>query len=141
MAAAGSRASSSSTRWPSASSRPGRSSVRATFVGYLVDGVPGALASTAGIFLPSFLFVAITHPFLPRLRSWRWTSAFLDGVNAAAIALMGRVTVQLGQDVRDNWWQAALFVLGGIVLVKLNPNSAWLVLAGAVAGLLQEALT
>jgi len=66
---------------------PGPVFTTATFVGYLVAGLAGALLATVGIFLPSFLFVAVIAPFVPRLRNSQWTAPFLDGVNVTAVAL------------------------------------------------------
>ncbi len=120
---------------------PGPVFSSATFVGYLVLGLPGALVATAGIFLPSFVFVAATHPVLPRLRKLPWAAPFLDGVNAGAIALMGVVTFQLARDALDNAFQLAMLAVAAAVLVRLNPNSAWLIAGGIAAGLLHAAIT
>lgn len=114
---------------------PGPLFSSATFAGYVIDGWQGALAATLGIFLPSFVLVTVTHPFVPRLRKSPWAAPFLDGVNVAALALMAVVTVQLGREVLDGWYTIALFVAAAFVLVRFNPNSAWLVLAGIAAGL------
>jgi chromate transporter len=107
----------------------------------VIDGWQGALVATAGIFLPSFVFVSATHPLVARLRRRRWTSPFLDGVNAAALALMVVVTVRLALEVLDGWYTATLFGIAAVVLVRFAPNSAWLVLAGITAGLLHAAAT
>ncbi len=120
---------------------PGPLFSSATFVGYLVRGWPGAGVATAGIFLPSFFLVALTRPLIPRIRGSQRLAPFLDGVNAAAIALMVSVTLTLGRDVLDEPAAIALFALGAGVLVRFRPNSAWLVLGGAGAGLLRAALT
>ena len=114
---------------------PGPVFSTATFVGYLIDGVPGALAATAGIFLPSFVFVALTHPLVPRLRQSPWASGFLDGVNTGALALMLVVCLQLANDALDDWFAVALFIGAAFVLVRFSPNSALLIAVGAVAGL------
>lgn len=114
---------------------PGPVFSSAAFVGYVAGGFPGAIAATVGIFLPSFIFVMLSVPLLPRLRRIKWTSHFLDGVNASALALMAVVTVLLGREALDSVFAGALFVAAAAVLVKLNPNSAWLVLAGAAAGI------
>src|ERR671910_2196489 len=76
---------------------PGPVFTTATFIGYLIAGWPGALLATVGIFLPSFVFVAISHPLLPRIRASRWTASILDGVNAAALGLMAAVTLTLAR--------------------------------------------
>lgn len=114
---------------------PGPVFSAAAFVGYVVEGLPGGLVAAAGIFLPSFVFVTLTHPLVPQLRRSPWASPFLDGVNAAALALMAVVTARLALDVLDSGWQLGLFTAAAIVLVRFSPNSAWIVLAGAVAGI------
>ncbi|GMV84495.1 MAG: chromate transporter [Dehalococcoidia bacterium] len=120
---------------------PGPVFSTAAFAGYVLDGLPGALAASAGIFLPSFIFVTLTHPLVPRLRRSPWAAPFLDGVNVAALALMAVVTFQLAGEVLDGWYTISLFLIGAAVLIRFNPNSAWLVLAGVAAGLLHAATT
>ncbi|WP_343392278.1 chromate transporter [Candidatus Amarobacter glycogenicus] len=105
------------------------------FAGYVIDGWRGAVVATLGIFLPSFVFVTATHPLVPRLRRSPWAAPFLDGVNAAALALMAVVTLRLAFEVLDGWY-TGLFAAAVAVLLRLNPNSAWLVIAGVGAGLL-----
>ncbi len=119
---------------------PGPVFTTATFVGYLVLGVPGALVATLAIFLPSFGFVAVTAPAIGRLRRSRWLGAALDGVTAAAVALMVGVTWQLGLDAIVDVPTAAIAVLAGAVLFLWKPNTLWLIVAGTVAGLLLDAL-
>lgn len=119
---------------------PGPLFTTATFIGYLVGSWPGAILATLGIFLPSFILVAITNPWIPRLRSWAWTSAVLDGVNVASLALMAAVTAQLGQAALIDALTIALLVAAGVLLIRFKINSAWLVLAGGVIGLLAASL-
>jgi chromate transporter len=119
---------------------PGPLFTTATFIGYVVLGVPGALVATLGIFLPSFAFVAATAPVIPRLRRSRWLGAALDGVNVAAVALMLHVTWQLGLDAIVDAPAAAIAVLSGAVLFFWKPNAVWLVLAGGAVGLIVDAL-
>ena len=114
---------------------PGPVFTTATFVGYLTGGWAGALVATAGIFLPSFVFVAIVYPLVPRLRASPWTAAFLDGANAAALGLMAAVAWQLALTSIVDPWTAALAVAAAVLLIRYRVNSAWLVLGGAVAGL------
>jgi chromate transporter len=75
---------------------PGPLFTSATFIGYILGGVPGALLATFGIFLPSFVFVAISNPLIPKMRSPVWVGSFLDGINIASLSLMTVVTFQLG---------------------------------------------
>lgn len=120
---------------------PGPVFSTAAFAGYVIDGWRGGIIAAAGIFLPSFVFVTLTHPIVPRLRRSTRAAPFLDGVNAAALALMVVVTVRLGLEVLDGWYSAILFAAGIAALLRFNPNSAWLVLAGLVAGLAYTAVT
>jgi chromate transporter len=116
---------------------PGPVFTTATFIGYLVAGLPGALLATLAIFLPSFAFIPLIHPLATRLRRSPWTSALLDGVNIAALALMAGVLFQLGQSALIDvlTWAIALISLG--VLLRFKINSAWLIAAGAVVGFLR----
>ncbi len=122
---------------------PGPVFTTATFVGYvagsgggMAHGVVAALVATAGIFLPSFVFVALSGPIVPHLRRWPLVGLLLDGVNAAALGLMAAVTLTLGQAAIVDPFTVVLALASLAVLLRWKPNSAWLVLAGAVAGLL-----
>lgn len=115
---------------------PGPVFTTATFVGYFLGGFPGALLATLGIFLPSFIFVAITNPIIPRLRKSPWTSALLDGVNAAALGLMGAVTIQLGTSALVDVQTIVLALITAVLLFRYKVSSAWLVIGGAVIGLI-----
>jgi chromate transporter len=114
---------------------PGPVFTTATFIGYVLKGVPGALVATLAIFLPSFVFVAISHRYIERMRSSQLFSGLLDGVNAAAVGLMAGVTVQLA---REAIVDAATLIIGATALLLLaaaRVNSAWLILAGGAIGL------
>lgn len=119
---------------------PGPVFTTATFIGYVVAGVPGALVATVGIFLPAFVFVALTHPFVPRLRRSPWLGAFLDGVNVASLALMAAVTLQLGRAALTDPLTVLLALAAVAALLRWQVNSAWLVLAGAVVGLVAKGM-
>jgi chromate transporter len=113
---------------------PGPVFTTATFVGYVLAGVPGAVASTVGIFLPAFVFVAISGPLIPRIRQSRLAGAALDGVNVASLALMATVTWQLGRAAIVDVPSAALAVASAVLLFTTRINIAWLILGGAIAG-------
>jgi len=115
---------------------PGPVFTTATFIGYLVAGLPGALVATAGIFLPAFALSAIVFPLLPRLRRSPWASAFLTGVTVSGLALMAGVTFQLSRVVIVDVFTAVVAIVAFVVLRRYQPNSAWLVLGGAVVGLI-----
>jgi chromate transporter len=115
---------------------PGPLFTTATFIGYVLGGSAGAVVATIGIFLPAFFFVAISGPLVPRLRRSRLMGTFLDGINAAAVALMAVVTWQLGRAAIVDMTTIVLAVASAIVLWRWRVNSAWLVLGGALAGLL-----
>jgi chromate transporter len=115
---------------------PGPVFCTATFIGYLLGSSTGAIVATIGIFLPAFVFVAISGPFLPRLRRSPVAGAFLDGVNAASLALMIAVTWDLGRAAIVDLTTVTLAILGAIGLLRFRLNSAWLVLAGGLIGAL-----
>jgi chromate transporter len=113
---------------------PGPVFTTATFVGYVVAGFPGAVLATVGIFLPAFLFVALLTRIVDRIRDHAWSAAVLDGVNAAALALMAGVTVQLGRNALVDPLTVAVCLAAGLLLWRTRLNSAWYVGAGAVIG-------
>lgn len=115
---------------------PGPVFTTATFIGYLLGGLPGSLIATLGIFLPAFFFVAISAPLIPRLRKSAIAGAFLDGVVVASLSLMGVVTWRLGQNAIIDLPTALLAVGSVILLIRFRLNSLWLVLGGALSGLL-----
>jgi chromate transporter len=119
---------------------PGPVFTTATFIGFVLAGWTGAVVATVAIFLPSFVFVGLSHPLLPRVRGARGTAAFLDGVNVAALGLMAAVTWQLARGALTDWFAALLAVAAGALLVRTRVNSAWLVAAGAVAGVAYRGL-
>jgi chromate transporter len=115
---------------------PGPVFTTATFVGYLIGGNAGAIAATVGIFLPSFIFVAIFSRFLEKLRRSPLMAGFLDGVNSASLGLMVVVTLQLGQTSIVNVLTILIALTSCILLFTTKLNSTWLLLAGAAIGLI-----
>ena len=113
---------------------PGPVFTTATFIGYLLGGVRGALVATAGIFLPGFLLVAASGPLVPRIRKSKIAGAFLDGVNGGSLALMAVVSWQLCRASLVDVVTVALAVVSMLALWRWRRNSAWLVLGGAVVG-------
>jgi chromate transporter len=119
---------------------PGPLFTSATFVGYILGGVPGAVIATIGIFLPAFILVAIVRPFVPRLRRSPWFGALLDGVNIVSLALVVGVTVGLGRASLIDSLTIALCVLSLVILLRFKINSTWLILGGALMGFLAFSL-
>jgi len=115
---------------------PGPVFTTATFIGYVLAGLPGALIATLGIFLPSFILVAVINPLIPRLRQSAVAGAFLDGVIVASLALMAVVTWHLGRDAIIDLPTIGLVIVSAVLLMRFRLNSLWLVLGGAVIGLL-----
>ena len=114
---------------------PGPLFTTATFIGYMVGSWQGAIVATVGIFLPSFVLIAISGPLVPRLRKSPVAGAFLDGVTVASLALMAVVAWQLGRAAIVDSTTAILAIAGAILLMRFRVNSAWLVLGGAAVGL------
>jgi chromate transporter len=115
---------------------PGPVFSTATFIGYLLHGPAGAALATAAIFLPSFVLVRATSPFVQRMRASIALGGFLDGVNAGAIGLMGAVLVTLAGGALVGWpaWVIGVLGVAAALIPKLNPT--WVLLGGAAAGLL-----
>ena len=119
---------------------PGPVFTTATFIGYVVAGTSGAALSTLAIFLPSFVFVALVHPLVPRLRASALMSAFLDGVNVAAIGLMLAVTWQLARSAVLDWPSAGVALMATVLLLRWRINSVWLIAGGAAFGAIAHGL-
>jgi chromate transporter len=113
---------------------PGPVFTTATFAGYLLAGVPGGLAATAGIFLPAFILVPLSAALLPRLGAAPAARRFLDGVNVGAVALLVGVAIELGRAGLHGPGTIALTVLALLLLMR-GVSAAWLMLGGALLGL------
>jgi chromate transporter len=116
---------------------PGPVFTTATFIGFILGGVPGALLATIGIFLPSFIFVAISNPLIPRMRSSVWVGGLLDGVNVASLSLMAAVTWQLGRASLTDPLTILIALIALLLLIRFKINSTWLIAGGAIIGLLR----
>ena len=116
---------------------PGPVFTAATFIGYILGGVTGSLAASVAIFLPSFFFVALTSPLLPRLRNLTWAHPLLDGLNVASLSLMAVVTWRLGEASLSNGCAIGVTLVALVLLIRFNVNTTWLIVGGAALGLLQ----
>jgi chromate transporter len=118
---------------------PGPVFTTATFIGYVVAGLPGALLATVAIFLPSFLLVAALNPLIPRIRRSPWLAPALDGLNMGSVGLMAGVAVQLAIVAIGDLLTAALALGSLIAIVRLRLNPAWVILLGGAVGLVRWA--
>ena len=119
---------------------PGPLSSTATFIGYVVLGIPGALIATAGMFLPAFVFVVASSPFIPKLRKSPFARGFLDGVNGASLGLMAAVTVILAVSALTSVITWSIFIVAILVIMSWNLNSGWIVAGSAALGWLVSKL-
>ncbi len=115
---------------------PGPVFTTATFVGYMIQGLPGAILATIGIFLPSFLLVGLLNPLIPKLRSSSFIAALLDGINVASWGLMAVVSWKLGASALVDMPTIIIALVAYFILFKYKINSAWLVISGGIAGLI-----
>ena len=115
---------------------PGPVFTTATFIGYHLGGMPGAVTATVGIFLPAFAFVALSAPIVPALRRSRVAGAVLDGVNVASLALMASVTVTLARDTLVDVVGIGIAIVSVVLLVRYRVSTSFLVVVGGVVGLL-----
>lgn len=116
---------------------PGPVFTTATFIGYILGGIPAALTATAGIFLPAFIFVALSGPLVPRIRRSPVAAAFLDGVNVASLALMAVVTAQLSAAALVDGITVFIAAVSAVLLFRYQVGSVWLVAGGAGVGMLK----
>ena len=114
---------------------PGPVFTAATFIGFILGGVPGALLATLGIFLPGFIFVAMVNPLIPQIRNSPWANSLLDGVNVASLGLMAAVTWQLGKSSLIDLLTVLVATISFVLIVRFKINSTWLILGGAIVGL------
>jgi chromate transporter len=120
---------------------PGPVYASATFIGYLTGGLKGALLATLGIFLPSFVFVAIIFPLIPKLKGSPAARTFLDGINAATMGLMAAVSWQLARGAIVDTFTALEAGFAFLILLRFKINAAWLILGGVAAGCLMKFAT
>ena len=119
---------------------PGPVFTTATFIGYILGGAPGSVIATIGIFLPSFIFVAIIGRFVPRLRNSPWAAGLLDGVNVASLGLMATVTWYLGKAAFVDPITAVIAIISAVLLLRFRLNPTWIIFGGAVVGFIKGAL-
>jgi len=117
---------------------PGPVFTTATFIGYLISGIPGAIVGTIGIFLPAFLLVWWVNPLIPKLRSSKIFSSILDGVNVASLALMATVSIILAKNSIVDFYTGLIFFISFLILYKTKLNSAWLIFLGGVIGIFMK---
>jgi chromate transporter len=122
---------------------PGPVSTTTAVIGYIIAGLPGAIAATLGIFLPSFVLVILTAPLIPKMRQNAFLGAFLSGVNAGVIAAILVTLVDLaGASIRTVEGTALsplaiLLAVGALaLLIRTKINATWLILAGGIVGLI-----
>ena len=113
---------------------PGPVLTTSTAVGYLVQGVPGAVVATLGIFLPAFVFTGLLHPLVPRLRDHVLTASILDAVNAASVALMAVVTFRLALGTLDTPAAWAIAVVAAALVLTKRAGVITLVVGAAIMG-------
>jgi chromate transporter len=117
---------------------PGPVFTTATFIGYIIGGVRGAMVATVGIFAPAFLFVAISGFLIPRIRRSALASSMLDGVVVGSLALMGVVAWQLGRAAIIDVPTLVIASTSTVLLLTLRINSAWLIVAAGIFGWLYQ---
>nr|WP_313791532.1 chromate efflux transporter [Lacinutrix neustonica] len=113
---------------------PGPVLSTSTFIGYQLSGFPGALAATVGIFLPSFLFVLLLNPLIPRMQNSKILRYFLDSVNVAAVAVMLAVLLVMAQKTLIDWKSITIAVIASYLTFGTKLSPIWNIIMGAVLG-------
>lgn len=112
----------------------------ATFLGYMLHIWWGALVATVAIFLPSFFLAGAVGALASRIRQWRLAAAFIDGVNAAAVALMAEVGFLLSKATLTDGWTSAICLVSTLLLLGFRVNATWLIVGGAALGVVLKGL-
>ncbi|WP_430467301.1 chromate efflux transporter [Winogradskyella ouciana] len=120
---------------------PGPVLSTSTFIGYQLSGFTGALVATAGIFLPSFLFVLILNPFIPRMQKSKILRYFLDSVNVAAVAVMLAVLIIMAKDTLVEWQGIVISLIAVFLTFKTKVSTIWTIVIGAVLGFVLLSIT
>ena len=114
---------------------PGPVLSTATFIGYQLGGFWGAIAATAGIFMPSFLFVWLLNPLIPKMRKSKVLGYFLDSINVAAVAIMLAVVITMSKQTLVDWQATLIAVVSGILIFGFKKVSVmWVLIIGAILG-------
>jgi chromate transporter len=115
---------------------PGPVVITATFVGYAVDGLAGAVAATVGMFLPSVILTVVATPLLLRYGSHPRVTGFVRGVTVAVVGVLVGTTYLIGRPVVVDWFTVVLLgvVLAAPLVAKRVPDPAYVAL-GAVLGI------
>ena len=115
---------------------PGPVLSTSTFIGYQLSGFTGALVATSGIFLPSFLFVLLLNPFIPKMRNSKILRYFLDSVNVAAVAVMLAVLIVMAKETLIEWQSISITIVAVVLTFKTKVSTIWTIVIGAVLGFL-----
>ncbi|WP_397363789.1 chromate efflux transporter [Olleya sp. R77988] len=113
---------------------PGPVLSTSTFIGYQLSGFSGALAATTGIFLPSFLFVLILNPFIPKMRNSKILRYFLDAVNVAAVAVMLAVLIIMAKETLLDWQAIVIALISTLLVFRTKTSPIWIIIIGSVLG-------
>ncbi len=113
---------------------PGPVFTTATFIGYLIGGVRGAVVATVGIFAPGFVYVALSGLLIPRIRRSRVAASMLDGVVVGSLALIGVVAWQLGRAAIVDVPTLVIAIVSTALLLRFRVNSAWLIVTAGAFG-------
>ena len=114
---------------------PGPVLSTATFIGYQLGGFWGALGATTGIFLPSFLFVWLLNPLIPKMRKSKVLGYFLDSINVVAVAIMLAVLITMSKQTLVDWQAAFIALVSGVLIFKFKKVSVmWVLVIGAILG-------
>jgi chromate transporter len=117
---------------------PGPLFTTATFIGYLIAGHQGAIAATIGIFLPSFIFVALLIVLAPKLRTSGYFRSWLDGVNAGVWGTIVVVAYRLGMSTLINWQSISISIISLLLILRWQINVIWLISGSAIIGLVGQ---
>jgi chromate transporter len=116
---------------------PGPISTTATFIGYVIAGLPGSIISTIGMFLPSFVIVLFTAKFLPKINHISTIKTFLNGISASAVALIAYAIISLLKSTINDFTAIIVIIVALFLSVKYRVDTLWLILGGFLLGFIK----
>lgn len=119
---------------------PGPVVITSTFIGYIVSGIPGSLVATVSVFLPTFVFVLLISRVIEKIKDNFFLKSAINGANAASIGAIITTGYFLAWDAIIDYWSMGLFLISLAILFKYNIRPYYLIVLGALAGIIIKSI-
>ena len=105
-----------------------------TFVGYKIRGNKGAVCTSLGTALPSFLIILLIAMFFHQFMNVGWVAAMFRGIRPAVVALIAVPTSNLAKSAHVSWSNAWIPVVSALLIYALHVNPVWIILCAGIGG-------